>query len=139
MRNLNSRMRGIARNVMPLMALTDEEKRGIARAIWSYTGTTQGAFEQAVGLRKGRFKEITRDAKKSAPTLDELVKMAEHAGIPTTIAVDGWAAADPLARLEDQVNDLAAAHRELTATVAQQGREIRALRGRGHPEEPTGD
>lgn len=124
---------------MPLMALTDEEKRGIARAIWSYTGETQPAFEEALGLRKGRLKEMLRDPKKSAPSLDELVVMAEYAGIPTTIAIDGWAAADPLARLEDQVNDLAAAHRELTATVAQQGREIRALRGRGHPEEPTGD
>jgi hypothetical protein len=121
------------------MPLTDEERRKIARAIWHYTGMTNDALEDALGWRRKRLKEMARDPNKSAPSLDELVAMAEYAGVPTAFAIDGWAAADPLAHLEEQISDLRAAHRALTAQVARQAQEMRELRGQDLREEPSGD
>lgn len=122
------------------MALEDDEKRRIAKVIWTYSGKTQPEFEVEVGLKGQRLRSmISPTGGHSVPSLDELVMMAEAAGVPRDFALDGWAAADPIARLDDQVSDLRRSVRNLTGQVVANRRAIQELRGRDRPEEPPGD
>lgn len=121
------------------MPLTDEELRKIARAIWGYTEMSQPALDVALGFRIGRMKEMCGVAK-SAPRLDELVALAEYAGVPTAFALDGWTVADPvrqlqleLAELRAEISGLRKAHVGLTADVVRNAQDLRAHRAEDHP------
>ncbi len=127
------------------MSLTDDEKRKLGRAIWSYTGKDQRNFAEAAGVKYDRLRGMLNDPTKSPPSTDELVLMSEAAGIPVALAVHGWVIADPVARLQDHVGrlrveleDQQAAYSDLnlrlaslTADVARHTREIQELRGTG--------
>lgn len=120
------------------MALDDDEKRRIARALWSYTGMKQPDLNAELGWSKDRLRSMLGKGPHSAPTTDELLAIAELAGVPSAIAIDGWAAADPAARLQDEISELRRSVQSLSAQVAMHGRELRALRGQGHDAGSTG-
>lgn len=113
------------------MPLTDDEKRKVGRAIWSYTGKDQREFAGDAGLSYDRLRGMLNDPKKSAPSTDELLAMASAARVPRAFALDGWIVADPFARLEQRISriELAlSAPRAASATPAPPdplGRELR--------------
>ena len=121
------------------MTLDDDEKRRIARVIWTYSGKKQPDFEAELGFKKDRLRSMLGKGKHSAPTLDELVVMASAAGIPRGIAIDGWAAADPIKHLEERLSDLDADVRRLSALVGRQGAALRELRAQDQRKGSTED
>ncbi len=138
MTHLRENARNVAAQV-PGLEHNDDEKRRIARVIWTYSGQTQPAFEQDVGFKRDRLRSMLGKGPHSAPSIDELLVMADAAGVPRGIATDGWAAAEPLAHLQDQISDLRDDLKKLGATVAQQSRELRELRGQDHRKQPPAD
>lgn len=105
------------------MALSDDERRRIARAIWAYAGGKQPEFARSAGIEYHRFRAALNDPAKTAPTTDELVAMARAAGIPETVALEGWVAADPHAQINARIDalqrDLGSEVSAVRKTVAQ--------------------
>lgn len=95
------------------MPLPDEEKRRIARAIWSYTGRSQTDFASDAGLKYDRLRGLLNDPAKSPPTTDELLAMASAAGVPRELVIDGWSVAQPLVQLQREVSRLKTETEEL--------------------------
>ncbi len=77
-----------ARSVAGRMPLNNDEKRRIARAMWSYTGRTQPELNAALGWKNERLRSMLGSGPHSAPTTDELLELAEVAGIPAAIAIE---------------------------------------------------
>jgi hypothetical protein len=127
-------MRKHARTVSRAMPLTDEEKRRIARAIWSYAGRSQPAFAADAGLKYDRLRGLLNDQAKSPPTTDELLAMADAAGVPRALVIDGWSVADPVAQLQREVSRLKAQteelREELRRTATEQTAALAALQAR---------
>lgn len=113
------------------MALTDEEKRKIARVIWAYTGKTQAVLEAELGWNKDRLRSMLAKGKHSPPTTDELLEMAAAAGVPPALVIDGWVASDPVARMQAEISRLSVGLAEATAELAQHRQTLQELRGRG--------
>lgn len=88
------------------MALSDDERRRVGKAIWAYAGGKQPDFAKSAGIEYHRLRAALNDPAKSPPTTDELVAMAQAAGVPETVALDGWAAADPHAHLHARIDAL---------------------------------
>lgn len=109
------------------MPLPEEERRKVARAIWAYTGKTQPAFEKELGWEPRKINAMTRDPRKSAPSTDELLVMAEAAGVPTAFCVEGWAVADPVRQLQEKVSRLSVGLAEATAEAAQHRRMLQEI------------
>ncbi len=113
------------------MALDADERRKIARVIWAYTGKTQPDLEAELGWSKDRLRSMISSAKHSPPSTDELLELAERAGVPAAVVIDGWQAADSVAQLQDDVSGLRVGLERLAGVVAQQAEVLRALRDQG--------
>lgn len=81
------------------MGLDPAERRRIAKAIWVYADRDQRSFAKDAGLTYPRFRAALADSK-PAPTLEELIAMAEAAGVPRDFAIDGWAGWHDVDRVE---------------------------------------
>lgn len=88
------------------MALPEEQRRQMARALWSYTGMKQPAFATAAGIEYNRFRASLNDKAKDPPTTDELLAMTRVADVPEALAVSGWSAADPVQHLGRRLDEL---------------------------------
>lgn len=112
------------------MTPDDDEKRRIAKVIWTYTGKKQPVFEAELGYKKDRLRSMLGASTHSPPSLDELVEMAAAAGIPRAFALDGWAAADPMVQVEKRLSQLQADVEDQRRTLAEQAVLLAELRAR---------
>lgn len=90
----------------PPMALDDDQRRRLGRALWRYTDLSQPDFAKEAGIEYNRLRGAFNEPAKSPPTTEELQAMCAVAKVPEALAVYGWAAADPVAHLQQRVDQL---------------------------------
>jgi transcriptional regulator with XRE-family HTH domain len=75
------------------MHTVDAQQRArIARAIWAYTTMDQKALAEQSGIKYSRLRAIMARENPDEATLDELLALAEIAGVPEAFALNGFAA-----------------------------------------------
>lgn len=119
------------------MRPSDEDRKRIARAIWAWSRMDQAEFAERAGLTHARIRAILgQDPKKTPPTTDELLSMADAAGVPEAFVLHGFTALAGPVGLEAQVRELLAAVEALTLDNARHHRALQALGVGDLPEEP---
>src|SRR3954447_21846399 len=73
-----------------------DEMRRRVRVMAAYSGKNRDEFARAAGMDPARLKSLLESRRQVLPTLPELQKMAEVAGVPDRFATHGWDA--PLER-----------------------------------------
>jgi transcriptional regulator with XRE-family HTH domain len=93
------------------------ERRARARAIWAYSGLTQPDLADASGVDYNRLRAILGQSKDTEVSTDELLKLAQAAGIPRAFVLDGWQPLQAGHDQEQRLLDLEEAVRRLVAAA----------------------
>lgn len=92
----------------------------------------QPEFAERAGLTHARVRAIFgNDANKTPPTIDELLAMADAAGVPEAFALHGFDSLYATA-LETQIKELSDAVAKLLVDNARHNRALRALGAENH-------
>lgn len=123
-----------------LMALDEDGRRRVARALLAWSGKTQPQLAKESGIPAARIKAWS-DKRNTPPTTDELFVLAGAVGAPEHFVVDGWASP-----LHERVDELEALTAEISGTLrrvvadsVQHRLAIQELSGRRLPAEPEED